>query len=248
VIDHTEYTITPHVLIENTPALKDFYYDVFRAANVKGIIASSETNSYQELKEKLEYWGKPFVLIGNNNPDNFNNIGFNVYEGGRTIGAYFKKNKRQKAACIVGSYYSHELVNITLSPKRNGFLEGFNKKPEDICWVPGGCTFLDGYNAFHAMRRMDQDIDCVFCENDILAIGFIRAAVESGVKIPEDICVIGFDNIDAGKFITPSLSTIDFPRYQMGQAAANGIIDMVNKKTSQINLNLTCDLIIRDSA
>ena len=252
VIAHTSYSITPHVIIENTPSFRDFYYDIFRAANIKGIIAYSETNCYSELKDKLIYWGKPFLLIGSNNPDGFSCIGFDAYDGARKVGAYFKANKRQKAACIVGNYYydvlEEEIESKSISPKRQGFLDGFEKEYNDICWVPGGCTFDDGYKAFGLMQKMAPDVDCVFCENDILAIGFLRAAVAKKINIPNELAVIGFDNVEIGNFVTPTLSTVEFPKYQIGQAAANGIIDMIKQKKEQINLNMACNLVIRDSA
>lgn len=71
---------------------------------------------------------------------------------------------------------------------------------------------------------------CYFADNDILAIGAIKAFKLRNFKIPEDISIIGFDNINEGRIIEPSLTTMDVPRRYIGQTAAKLLVDKIDKK------------------
>src|SRR5690606_30600784 len=66
----------------------------------------------------------------------------------------------------------------------------------------------DGYEAMRMLLALSEPPDAVFCFNDLLALGALRALSEAGVRVPDDVAVIGFDDIDDGRFSTPSLSTI----------------------------------------
>jgi LacI family transcriptional regulator len=70
----------------------------------------------------------------------------------------------------------------------------------------------------------DDLAECYFADNDLIAIGAIKALKLRGYKIPTDIAIMGFDNISEGRIIDPSLSTIDIPRKFMGQTAAGQLI------------------------
>lgn len=86
-----------------------------------------------------------------------------------------------------------------------------------------------------AMTDMLEIIDngdtlapCYFADNDLIAIGAIKALKLRGYKIPEDIAIIGFDNISEGRVIDPALTTIDIPRKYMGTVAAQQVISQIS--------------------
>ncbi len=74
------------------------------------------------------------------------------------------------------------------------------------------------------LDRGDTVAECYFADNDLIAIGAIRALKLRGYRIPEDVAVIGFDNISESKVVEPALTTIDIPRNYMGQTAARQLI------------------------
>lgn len=98
-----------------------------------------------------------------------------------------------------------------------------------------------------AMADMLEIIDqndtlarCYFADNDIIAIGAMKALMLRGYKIPEDISVIGFDNISEGKIIEPSLTTMDVPRLYIGKTAASLLIEQIDSKvnyTSKVEIS-----------
>lgn len=73
-------------------------------------------------------------------------------------------------------------------------------------------------------------IDGIFASSDVTAAGAMRAAYRCNRSIPDDVKLIGFDGISLGEMLTPSLSTIEQPIYEMGQQAAKLLIMMIEKK------------------
>lgn len=73
--------------------------------------------------------------------------------------------------------------------------------------------------------------ECYFADNDLIAIGSIKAFRLRGYKVPEDIAIIGFDNISEGRIIDPALTTMDIPRKYMGQTAANHLMKQLSAPT-----------------
>lgn len=71
----------------------------------------------------------------------------------------------------------------------------------------------------------------VFCFNDEMAIGMYDYLEQSDLKIGKDICIIGFDNSEVSKYLTPRLATIDYSMYKWGAIAANKIVNLLNKES-----------------
>lgn len=80
------------------------------------------------------------------------------------------------------------------------------------------------------IERKDELVTAYFADNDIIAIGAIKAFKLCGYRIPEDISIIGFDNITESRIIEPALTTMDVPRFFIGQTAAKVLIEQMNSK------------------
>lgn len=107
----------------------------------------------------------------------------------------------------------------------------------------------------NAMADMLEVIDhkdslatCYFADNDIIAIGAMKALKLRGYKIPEDISIIGFDNISESRIIEPALTTMDVPRLYIGQVAAQNLIaQLKTKRTYATKIEISAKLIKRFS-
>lgn len=86
----------------------------------------------------------------------------------------------------------------------------------------------------------------VFCYNDVTAIGLISACHQQGVNVPGDLSVVGFDDIDAGQYTLPQLTTVHQPRLRLGKMATEMVLDLLNKKKVKDQV-LPCELVIRGS-
>jgi LacI family transcriptional regulator len=111
----------------------------------------------------------------------------------------------------------------------------------------------DGINAAdHILSlRSEERPDAVFCANDMSAVYCMGRLKENGIKIPEDMAFVGFNNDAISRVIEPKLTTVEYPGYNIGEAAASGLInilkgDVTTKKTTK--LVLQAPLLIRESS
>ena len=74
------------------------------------------------------------------------------------------------------------------------------------------------------------EFDAVFALNDTLGLGVLRALREEGLRVPDDVAVIGFDNIDESKYSVPSMSTVDTGRAEIAAIAVDRLIERINEK------------------
>ena len=89
----------------------------------------------------------------------------------------------------------------------------------------------------------------IFCSTDQIAIGLMRALNERGIKVPDEVSVIGVDDIDIGAYITPALSTVSLPKELIGEKSAEMLIALINnEKIEQPQCLLMPELVIRESA
>ncbi|MCC8101522.1 MAG: LacI family transcriptional regulator [Clostridiales bacterium] len=99
------------------------------------------------------------------------------------------------------------------------------------------------------LDRGDDIARCYFADNDLIAIGAIRALKLRGFKIPDDVAIIGFDNISESKIVEPSLTTIDIPRSFMGQMAAKQLLSQIaNPLSRAVKIEVSTRLVKRFSA
>lgn len=93
------------------------------------------------------------------------------------------------------------------------------------------------------------DATAILCINDMVAFGLIQTLMQSGVRVPEDVSVIGFDDIPFASVYTPSLTTVRYPSEQTGRLAAMMLIDSIssNKGLDALEMQLTPQLIVRQT-
>ena len=98
------------------------------------------------------------------------------------------------------------------------------------------------------MIQSDTKFDAIFCGNDLIAIGALKALRENDIKVPQDVGVIGFDDIYMAQMLDPELTTVAQPNYEMGYQSAEMLIDMVENKVKEAKpIVLTTKLVVRKS-
>ena len=119
----------------------------------------------------------------------------------------------------------------------------------DPRWVVRGVDTAPG--GFASMRQLLQvrpRPTAVFVYNDLTAIGALRACAAAGVRVPDDVAVVGFDGIELGGYVTPPLTTIANPGIEMGEQAIGTLFDlMAGDRPSQIDRVLPAELLVRES-
>lgn len=107
---------------------------------------------------------------------------------------------------------------------------------------------LDGYAGANKFLGLKKPPSAIFASNDVMAMAAMDAAREKGMRIPEDISIIGFDDIPQASLVRPALTTIRQPLEQMGRTAAQVLLDIIrDPNNSYKRIELPTELIIRDS-
>lgn len=107
-----------------------------------------------------------------------------------------------------------------------------------------------GKRAVEKMFKMQERPDGIFTTNDTSAVSVICHLKQAGVKVPEDVAVVGFNNVTISRILDPNLTTIDYPGEEMGEVAASTLIDLIDNDKPFIpkSIVLQHKLIIRDSS
>ena len=104
-----------------------------------------------------------------------------------------------------------------------------------------------GYPGMQQLLMRRRDFTAVLCFNDVSAIGSIRALHDAGLRVPEDVSVLGFDDIQAASYIVPSLTTIRQPLERMGALAANCLLKKLAGEKQPETVKVDPELIVRES-
>jgi LacI family transcriptional regulator len=105
----------------------------------------------------------------------------------------------------------------------------------------------NGGDAFQEIMNNGGRPTVVMCGNDVLAVGALRRALELGLRVPEDISITGFDDIELARIVTPSITTVHVPHREMGRRAAVELVKMVESKSTGKSDKLQSSLRIRES-
>ena len=100
---------------------------------------------------------------------------------------------------------------------------GLAADPELI--EPGEFDYAAAYQAARKLLERRPSVTCLFAGNDLMAMGAMAAGLDLGLRIPTDLSVAGFDDIDLAAVVRPSLTTVHQPNYEMGRLAAESILD-----------------------
>ena len=210
------------------------YSPIFDAM-VEGMESMVQKGNYK-LTEMREEMVRPFLKL----PfpvvildAYFENLNCNYVVPNNRQGAYLATDylisRRMKQPGYLQSAYP--LRNF--SERLEGFYHAVhaNGMSRSRCIIHQLSPSIDGAMAdmLAVIDRGDALADCYFADNDLIAIGTIKALRLRGYKIPEQIAVVGFDNVSEGRIIDPALTTISVPRHYMGQVAARELLSQIEE-------------------
>lgn len=217
------------VIISNTdddPAKEMHYVAVLTAKQVDGIIfiATGETgNSLTQLSRS----GPPVVLVDRNLHEvQLDSVLADNQHGGYLAGKYLIESGCRRLACIAGP------SSVTPSAQRvTGFRQALEEAGLDCRqeWILRGDFHpSSGYDAALQLLTGRDLPDGIFACNDLMAIGALRAIVERGYKIPQDVSLVGYDDIELASFASPPLTTIVQPKAEMAAGALRLLLERIN--------------------
>lgn len=155
----------------------------------------------------------------------------NAFHGGYLAGRYLIDRGHRDIGAIPG-----QLERNTGGGRHAGFLKALNEANitvRDEWIVQGDFEPESGYKAMQQILSQKQRPTAVFCGGDIMAMGAICAADEMGLRVPQDISVIGYDNVRNARYFTPALTTVHQPKEQLGVTALDMLLERILSKREQ---------------
>ena len=199
--------------------------DRFRRIRASGVIITPVLSDLDHLS-LLEKDGVPVIITGRN-AESFDSINLDNVKSGTMAGYHLISRGYKK----LGFIQSGDAYNVPEQDRLKGFSQAIKErglKVESLYTV--GNNRINGGEKAGELWLEDKDRpEAVFCSNDLLAMGFIQYLVKMGIYPPNDIGVLGHDDIPfADNFVVP-LSTIAFPKYEMGELAINLLLERISK-------------------
>jgi DNA-binding LacI/PurR family transcriptional regulator len=106
-----------------------------------------------------------------------------------------------------------------------------------------------GYAAGERLLALDARPTAAICHNDVMAIGLLQACAERKIRVPEDLSIVGWDDVPYASLVTPPLTTVRVPRYELGQAAARRLLDLIaGRSAGPAEPPLPLELVLRRSS
>lgn len=199
-----------------------------------GVIICSSSFSADKGRQ-LSANGFPVVVINYKANENFN---YSIYhddeDGSQQLTRHLLELGHTKIA-----YLGNTKSGRTTLDRLNGFQKEMHKagiriRPEFIFEVDGSEPEL-GVKGLNYFLNCTERPTAIMCFNDMLAIGLLQACRETGIRVPEDISVTGFDNITFSAYTTPPLTTLDQPKYSIGFEAAQLLLELLVTKNENSN-------------
>jgi LacI family transcriptional regulator len=222
VLNDKEYTLILCNSDEHEEKEKK-YFDAMKQKYVDGVIIVTSTLTPKHI-EKNDI---PVVALDRPINQSIPSVSVNNYEGAKQAVQYLKSIGCKKIAHVRGP---ENVVNAY--ERYKGYLnEVYNDSWFDEEYIiNGNFNVLETAKSTMALLSQYPDIDGVFAGNDYMALGVLKAAAQLGIKVPQDLSVIGFDGIQLCELTSPEITTMAQPIYEVGVAAAQLLLDMIEGK------------------
>ncbi|MDP2996609.1 MAG: LacI family DNA-binding transcriptional regulator [Bryobacterales bacterium] len=189
---------------------------------VDGILMNSVSALGKAQQQALAGFGMPIVLLNRaSGAHSFSTVCADNYLGGQLAGRYLKAKGHIRIAHLTGPR-----GHGNLSDRARGFL---NAVPDAVV-LHGRHTFQGGCELAGKLLERHPEVTAVFAANDVMAFGVMRAAAERGLRVPQDLSVVGFDNIEFSGIAHPPLTTVHQPKYEIGAAAVEILLRLAEKQ------------------
>lgn len=236
------------LMVTQSSLKKDRIPDFIRLlknVNASGVIllSSLPLQSLQAIANEV-----PVVQCSEYNEEsNLPYVSINNYESAKLATEYLIASGRNKIAFINGPLSYRYAVE-----RRRGYMDAMNNSGLTV--RPDWCVQLpkvDFDMAYASVRKMLESRilpNAFFAVSDILAAAAIKAITQSGLKVPDDVSVVGFDNIPISVMTRPSITTVSQPGYQLGFCACDMVHDLIsNTSLDSKSIMLNTEFIIRES-
>ncbi|MEM7112814.1 MAG: substrate-binding domain-containing protein [Chloroflexota bacterium] len=187
----------------------------------------------------------PLVVVGRNIPELPNQcLWIDNFQGAYDATRYLIELGHERIVHITG-----RLSHIDAFERREGYLQAlrdYNIAFDDDLMVEGNFLERSGVMAVETLLLRGRPFSAIFAGNDQMAYGARLAFFRRGIRIPEEISIVGFDDLAGSAYMTPPLTTVRQPAEELGTAAAQALLNMLADKPVDVS-PLSASLVVRES-
>ena len=236
------------VLLESVEDVSqpDAYIHLVRAKRIDGILLSGPRSDDNQLPDLMAD-GFPTVLLGHLNNDPVCYVDVDNLAAARRAVTHLVALGHQRIACITNGPLQYTSATERLRGYRQALHEAGLMEDEALIGY-GGFDPESGYQAMQSLLSSHPRPTAVFVASDVVAFGAMAAIRANGWRIPEDIAVVGFDDVPISRYVAPALTTVRLPAIDQGRRGGEMLIDLIEGKALvQQHVLLPTELIIRQS-
>lgn len=227
-IDETAYRANRYVMLSSFHSQRNIVETLLEfmgSGRVDGVILMAP-QMQTDLASLLAKSKKPVVLL-NVNHSIQNAVCFNIdnYHGAFSITKHLIDHGYQRIGMILGPE-----GNCDAEERFRGFSDALSKHNlpvENSLIVQGDFAARSGYYGFGRLMNQERKPQAIFAANDMMAVGCYEAAKSSHIKIPDDVAIVGFDDIFLGRLLSPRLTTVHVPISELGSKAIHYLLRMI---------------------
>lgn len=229
------------------PQDNDGYLRLVHENHVDGIVLSGPRQDEKEIIH-LNMEGLPVMLMGQLQGSHLPFVDIDAVDGSiRAVRHMIECGHRR-----IGLITNATLDYTSAQQRRQGYLQALKEggiEPDEALIREGAYTPASGFTAMQELLKASPQATAVFVASDVVCLGALHAIKLAGLCIPQDIAVVGFDDIPMANYYDPSLTTIHIPSYGLGWAAGERLVRLIQGETlDQEGLLLESKLIIRKSS
>jgi LacI family transcriptional regulator len=238
-----------HLLLSlfNHPAgPEEMYRRVVRSGHLDGVVVAS-TRLDDPLIARLLKDRVPFVMVGRHPDERVNYVDFDNVAAARMAVEHLIRLGHHRIATITGP------LNMSGGQDR---LEGYrqalqaHRLPVDEDLIVEGDFTEDGSMAA-ARQLLSRSVTAIFAASDMMAVGALKVVREAGLRVPQDVALVGLDDVPVATALQPALTTVRQPIEQMGSMAADLLLDLLenppNEQAPAHKIILPAKLVVRES-
>ncbi len=219
------------------------FNNIYQANDIKGtiLIGADFDNNFLFKIKKLNI---PTVLIDNSFPG-LSSVNTNNSQGALTAVEHLINMGHKQIAFLSGPI-EHKSIEQRLKGYLTGIDKFLGKDYEPFVINSNGVSVNDGYNAVKDVSL--NSYTAIFAATDKLAIGAIKALQERGIKVPDEVSIIGFDDIEWGLHTDPALTSINIPKQQIGISSARLFLNLYDEpELNGADMKINTSLVQRQS-
>jgi len=229
---------------DDDPAKQRDYLNVLLTKRCDGLIVATLAQTDGELLRKMKV---PTVLLDRAPKElSIDLVAVDNAAGGVLAAQHLLALGRRRIACIAGPQ-GLDISEERVAGMRRALADAGMTLPEQLLRY-ADFTSAGGYEAARALLSRGEVPDGIFCCNDLMAIGTLRAAAELGIAVPQALSVVGFDDIDLARFVHPPLTSVAQNTRRLGQLTAQCLLERIADPARPIERQtITPELHVRGS-